>query len=98
MKFSGNDFQYGQERVKQLMGAAVVSCLLAVLCNFSPALQIGLTMLTLAAAVWAFVIIFRYCKCPSCGKQIAFGVLALKTCPKCKRSLISGNKIKKSKR
>ena len=37
------------------------------------------------------------CRCPNCGKVIFLGVLAVNTCPRCKRSLVTGNKVKKSR-
>ena len=35
------------------------------------------------------------CRCPHCGKRIISGVLVLKVCPKCKRILTTGEKIRK---
>ena len=40
----------------------------------------------------------KYCRCPNCGKHIILGVLAIETCPRCKHSLTTGKKVKKSKR
>lgn len=37
-----------------------------------------------------------FCRCPYCGKRIVSGVLVVKVCPKCKRSLATGKKVKKS--
>ncbi len=37
-----------------------------------------------------------FCRCPYCGKRILSGVLVVKVCPKCKRSLATGQKVKKS--
>ena len=34
-------------------------------------------------------------RCPSCGKVIFFGVLAVKSCPRCHRNLVTGKKMKK---
>ena len=99
MNFSGNDFQFGQDRVKKLLWAAVIVCVLALIAgNFNVMLQSILLIATLLIIGWTFVTIFRYCKCPHCGKVILFGILQASTCPKCRRSLVSGKKTKKSKR
>ena len=34
-------------------------------------------------------------RCPYCGKHIMLGVLAVKDCPRCRRNLATGKKIKK---
>ena len=34
-------------------------------------------------------------RCPNCGKVIFFGVLAVKSCPRCHRNLVTGKKMKK---
>ena len=47
--------------------------------------------------IYAIYTIIKCCRCPSCNKVIFFGLLAAKTCPRCKRSLTTGQKVKKSK-
>ena len=42
-------------------------------------------------------IICTECRCPHCGKIIFFGALAATYCPRCKRSLMTGKKQKKSR-
>ena len=54
----------------------------------------GATLILFIATV---VIIVRECRCPHCGKVIFLGVLAVTSCPKCKRSLTTGKKVKKSR-
>lgn len=96
--FRGNDFQYGQSRVKTLIYAGVGCALLALVCGlFSKTIESVLMIVTLVIIAWAFVVLFRYCKCPHCGHRIVFGVLAVTTCPACRRSLTTGKKVKKSK-
>ena len=46
----------------------------------------------------AVVVIFLYSRCPSCGKVIVFGVLKATSCPRCKRNLVTGQKMKKKSR
>ena len=43
----------------------------------------------------ALVCMLTYCCCPNCGKVIFFGVLAVKSCPRCHRNLVTGKKMKK---
>ena len=42
-------------------------------------------------------IICTECRCPHCGKIIFLGALAATYCPRCKRSLMTGKKQKKSR-
>ena len=78
-----NNFTYGRDLVKKLVIVAAIACVLGLLTQSNPTLQI--------------YTIIKYCRCPSCNKVIFFGLLAAKTCPRCKRSLTTGQKVKKSK-
>ena len=93
-----NSFTHGRDMVKKTMLSTVVCCVLSVLAQFvSPALVAlfgGATLLLFIATV---AIIVRECRCPHCGKVIFLGVLAVTACPKCKRSLTTGKKVKKSR-
>ena len=84
--------------VKKTMISTAVCCVLSVLAQFFSqslvALFGGATLILFIATV---VIIVRECRCPHCGKVIFLGVLAVTSCPKCKRSLTTGKKVKKSK-
>lgn len=92
----GNSFVTGRELAKKLAILATGSCVFSLLCGaFMPQAQLVVTLFTLIVmAVLVYVIATR-CKCPHCGKHITFGVLQATVCPRCKRSLISGRKIKK---
>jgi hypothetical protein len=37
----------------------------------------------------------HFCRCPHCGKRILAGVMVATVCPKCRHSLITGEKVKK---
>ena len=53
------------------------------------------TLLLFAAMVF---IIVRDCRCPYCGKIIFLGALSATHCPRCRRSLTTGKKYRKSKK
>ena len=61
-------------------------------------LQAVLVILTLVFMVAAITVVFLYSRCPSCGKVIALGVLQATCCPRCKRNLVTGQKMKKKSR
>ena len=55
-----------------------------------------ITYLSLGALVIFMIILPMFvCRCPYCGKHIMLGVLAVKDCPRCRRNLATGKKIKK---
>ena len=93
-----NNFIYGRELIKKLLVVAVISSIGTFLMRSDPSLQMGLTVVTIGLFVAVFVVLFKYCRCPHCGKVIFLGVLAVTSCPKCRRNLITGKKVKRSKR
>ena len=97
MKIYTNDFVYGRDRVKLMVIAAAVCCIMSLLASTYPMAQMVLTILTILFFVATIYTMIKYCRCPHCGKVIFFGVLTIKACPNCKRSLITGKKVKKSK-
>ena len=97
MNRTGNDFVYGRGLVKKLLIGAVVCCVLSFIVQKQPTLQFALMALTLFIFVTTIVCLIKYCRCPHCGKIIFFGVLAVTQCPRCKRSLVTGKKMKKSR-
>ena len=58
------------------------SQIIYILCSFACILGVVITSAVL-------------CRCPHCGKRIVNGVLVVKVCPRCKRSLTTGKKIKR---
>ena len=93
------NFEDTKSLVKTLVVLAVICC---VGCLFftqeGSVLQAVLVVLTLVFMVAAIVVVFLYSRCPSCGKVIALGVLQATCCPRCKRNLVTGQKMKKKSR
>ena len=97
MKSYVNEFIFGRDLLKKVMIATVVSCVLSVIFRANIMLQGIFAGATLILFISAIVIDCKYCRCPHCGKVIFLGVLAVTACPKCKRNLVSGKKVKKSR-
>ena len=95
----GSNYESARSRLKTVMFAAIVSCAGSLL---SPQSLIQLKLFFTVATVILFAtmvyIIVRECRCPHCGKIIFFGALSATHCPRCKRSLTTGKKQKKSKK
>ena len=92
----GYTFEYGQKLAKYLIGFAVVVCVSSVL--FMPKgslLQTISALMGLALLAATVYVTIKYCRCPHCGKRIVAGVFAVKNCPACHRSLVTGKKIRK---
>ena len=92
-----NDFVYGRDRLKKLLIFTAIGCALSLLTPLYSYIQIAFLFMTCVLFVTALVCVFKYCRCPSCGKVIFFGVLAVKDCPRCHRNLVTGKKTKKGK-
>ena len=97
MKTYVNSFVYGRELMKKLLICTVALAVLAFVLQSNQTLSVLLTAATLALFASVLYIMIKFCRCPNCGKVIFLGVLAIDTCPKCKRSLVTGKKVKKSK-
>jgi len=91
-----NDFEFGRNMAKILLCAtlttAIVSLFLFQNNVQAQNIMVGFTVVLFAALVYTM---WRYCKCPRCGRHIVGGVLVVKVCPHCKRHLSSGQKMKK---
>ena len=98
MKTYVNSFIHGRELCKKTMVSTLVCAVLSLIGrSINPYMQIFFTGATLILFVATIVIIVRECRCPHCGKIIFLGVLAVTACPKCKRNLTTGKKVKKSR-
>lgn len=96
MKVYGNSFVTGRELAKKLAILAFVTALFAFACGFFlPQIQLVVTAFNFVVMGVLVYVIATRCKCPHCGKTITFGVLNATVCPRCKRSLISGKKVKR---
>ena len=93
----GHLYLDGRDLVKKLVIAAAIACVLGLLTQSNPTLQLIFVVASTLVFIYAIYTIIKYCRCPSCNKVIFFGLLAAKTCPRCKRSLTTGQKVKKSK-
>ena len=92
-------FARGQKLVRYLIVGALIMGLVGFLVyGSSPAQQTLCLLFSLVMMVSAVVCVFRFCRCPRCGKVIIGGVLVLETCPRCKCNLYSGEKSKKAKK
>lgn len=87
-------FEYGKNISKYCVIFAIALCVLSLLVPQGTYLQvlfIAATVVMLAATV---VVMYKFCRCPYCGKRIMLGVLRVKSCPRCRRSLTTGKKMK----
>ncbi len=93
------NFEDTKSLIKGLTICAVICCVACLF--FTPensTLQAVMLVLTLAFMVATVLVVFLYSRCPSCGKVIAFGVLKATCCPRCKRNLVTGKKMKSKSR
>ena len=95
----GSNYEAARGRLKTVMFASIVACAGSLL---TPQAYLQMKMFFTIATVILFgtlvFIIVRDCRCPHCGKIIFFGALSATHCPRCKRSLTTGKKQKKSKK
>ena len=95
----GSDYEAARGRLKTVMFASILACAGSLL---TPQGYLQLKMFFTIATVILFgtlvFVIVRDCRCPHCGKIIFFGALSATHCPRCKRSLKTGKKQKKSKK
>ena len=94
-----SDIEYGKKLAKYCMIAVVVLGLMtAFAAPANTLLQVIFLVLTLGAMISTIVVVYKYCRCPYCGKHIFAGVLRIKVCPACHRNLVNGKKAKKNDR
>lgn len=97
MKNYTNDFTYGRDLLKKILFAAVGTSVVTLIVRDNPTMQTVFAALTVLLFLTAIAVVAKYCRCPHCGRVIFLGVLAISTCPGCKRSLVTGKKVKKSR-
>ena len=94
-----SNYEAARARLRTVMIAAAMSCAGSLL---TPQSYLQLKMFFTIATVILFgtlvFIIVRDCRCPHCGKIIFMGALSATHCPRCRRSLTTGKKQKKSRR
>ena len=92
-----NNFVYGRELMKKLLVGSVIAAVAAYVFQANQTVSTVLTGICLILFASVIYIMVKFCRCPNCGKVIFLGVLAVNTCPRCKRSLVTGNKVKKTR-
>ena len=91
--------EYGKQLVRFFLLLTFVLGLAALLlANGNQTLQLILLIASFVSLGMMAASIWRYCRCPYCGKRIIAGALAAKSCPACHRSLETGKKLKKKYR
>ena len=90
-------FESGRQAAKNLASMAAGAGVTALLVGDGTPLQGALLVLTLTLFVCMFTVIALRCRCPHCGKTVIAGLWNATTCPRCRRSLTTGNKIKRKK-
>ena len=97
MKSYINGFIYGRDLLKKVIMATVICCVLSIVFRKNVTVQGLFAAATLILFFAGVYIDYKHCRCPHCGKVIFLGVLAVKACPKCKRNLVTGKKVKNTK-
>ena len=96
-KVHENSFIHGRELTKKLVIATCIGCALSILFMLmgNEPLHLALVAFTTVGMIATVYVMVKYCVCPHCGKHITMGLLAVKTCPRCRRDLITGKKYKR---
>ena len=96
MKDHVSDFERGRKIVQILLVLAIVFGVTALVFTAENSNQQFVFILAAFVCLLGLVITsLTLCRCPHCGKHILNGVLVVKICPKCKRSLTTGKKVKR---
>ena len=97
--FQGNSFETGRTRLKYIL---IFELIVTVCTLFIPETVTGpravLSVLVILGFIAAIYTLVKDCRCPYCNRVIFMGVLNVRECPHCRRNLITGKKMKKSKR
>ena len=89
-------FDYGKKMSKYLIIFSLIVCVASLLFTETGSVaQVVLLCATIGLIVATLVVMYKFCRCPYCGKHIMMGVLVVKSCPRCHRDLSSGKKTKK---
>ncbi len=90
-----NSFIRGRDLLKKLLVGDMASAVLAIVFKSNPMVMGVFSIATIILFIAIIYIAVKYCRCPNCGKVIVIGVLAVDACPRCKRNLVTGKKMKK---
>ena len=75
-----NDFVYGRDRLKKLLIATAIGCALSFFMPRYSYVQVAFMCMTCVLFVTALVCIFKYCRCPNCGKECDKGDAFCSSC------------------
>ena len=93
-----SNYETAKGHLRTAMIAAAVFCVLSLATPAAFALfKLAFMVITVILFAAIIYIICTECRCPHCGKIIFLGALAATYCPRCKRSLMTGKKQKKSR-
>ena len=90
-----NSFIRGRDLLKKLLVGDMLTAVLALVFKANPTVMGVFSIATIILFIAIIYIAVKYCRCPNCGKVIILGVLAVDACPRCKRNLTTGKKVKK---
>ena len=90
-----NSFIRGRDLLKKLLVGDMATAVLALIFKANPMVMGIFSIATIILFLAIIYITVKYCRCPNCGKVIVIGVLAVDACPRCKRNLVTGKKMKK---
>ena len=92
----GRTFEYGKNVARYLIfGAFIFGFAAFLLVPNNMLAQMILIFASMGMVIATVVVLYRFCRCPYCGKRIIAGALAVTSCPACRRSLSTGKKMKK---
>ncbi len=93
------DFERGRTYSVVLIAMTIALSVISLMFTKSGTTEsMALTISALLCAIAAVVVVVKFCRCPYCGKRVITGVLVVETCPKCRRSLTTGDKVRKRKK
>ena len=96
MKSHQSGFERGRKIVMVLVALAILFGVLGLMFTTENSrAQIIYIMSAFACIIGIVITSLTLCRCPHCGKRILNGVLVVKVCPRCKRSLATGKKVKR---
>ena len=97
MRMKKSNFESGRQAAKILALLSAGACVAALMAGEGTPLQLALAVLTMVLFVSMFAVIALRCRCPHCGKTVFAGLWNATICPRCMRSLATGNKVKRKK-
>ncbi len=91
-------FETARKAVKLFLAGGIAFCIIALIMGSKTQLGTVCTFIALGCIVLCLFVAITCVKCPYCGTRIFRNLLVVKVCPHCKRDLVSGTKVKGSKK